>query len=541
MFRQIANCKKMLLFLILLLLLPIHRVSAQSCTGLSAADCLGPANACWYNFANSTCLSDTSTDACQQLTTFGSCLDAGCFYDEYLGSGRCLTSLFQVQSVFGCSTWSQERYLTQTTQGLHSDACLYHGCVFNSPQCTTVTTGGVIDSNTTTSVYSQNVQFTNVSIVPNSFVMQLQIHARLIQSNSDPAWPTIIIRAPTASIGADLLNTSSYCSTFNASSNPQPFVALSGVPVNTTFISQNWNNFQFPPNDAGILLHKLLGYPILGNIVQSTSSDGQYITYHLQFDLNALVNNCSAAHLESTSDDRIYTIPIAYIDRKPNNVYYEQSMIFTVRFPTTGVITISSVTAYHQRAYPLEVVYPRICNSGNEAAMRIKWVLEVRDVFDAGAKVGPRNISDIVMRSPSSSGVINCYGDQVTEFVDEGCNSVSQSCRYTFITQSRCRSLTPDGEAFNQCSYAASTDRIADMGSDIAYPTTLDALHTVFAYVYTCRNQQCQLTVQSPLGLPDAMSAKIVNSEYPTADVVGNKFQVTAGFLSTPTSTIQVR
>lgn len=322
--------------------------------------------------------------------------------------------------------------MRQTTQELLSDACLFHGCAFNAPTCQTVTTGGIINqTNTTTSAFSQNVQIINATIVPNTFTMRVQMRARIIQSNSNPSWPTILIRNPNTPIQTSLNNSTRFCSTHNSSSTPQPFVALSGVPVTPTFISQNWNNFRFPVNPTGQLLHRLLGYPVFGNLVESTSTtDGLNINYQLSFDLNAVVRNCTGALVETTSDARIYTVPISYVERRPNNVFYEQTNIFSVRIPTTGSITISSVSTYRQRAYPLEVVFPRVCSNPNEAAMRITWLLEIRDVIDSAAKVGPRNISDIVMRLSNSNNVFNCYGDQPISESNEFQLCIAQRVNY---------------------------------------------------------------------------------------------------------------
>jgi hypothetical protein len=166
--------------------------------------------------------------------------------------------------------------------------------------------------------------------------------------------------------------------------------------------------------------------------------------------------------------------------------------------------------------------------------------LELHDVFDAGATVGPRDINDLSLRSPlSPDGPVNCYGDNITDFRDLGCNDVTYTCTYQIVTQTQCRTLTPDGEAFNLCSYAPTGSRILDMEGDLPYPVELDGLHTVFANVYECdASNQCQLANQSPFGYPDQIQTTIISSNYLAQSIETNPFRVAGGFLPTPFSTL---
>ena len=185
--------------------------------------------------------------------------------------------------------------------------------------------------------------------------------------------------------------------------------------------------------------------------------------------------------------------------------------------PTTGAASISVTTSYRASAYPLETVFPSSACPVNQAKMQIKWQYDLFDVYDAARRIGPRYLTDFALRSPlSPSGPVNCYGDDLSNFQDLGCDFSRFKCSYQLTTTSRCRNLTSDGESFNLCSNAQAADRIADMSGNFAYPTRLNALHTFFVNSYSCpvnraNDLQCVLITQN--GLPDQISSSIRTSQ----------------------------
>ncbi len=62
----------------------------------------------------------------------------------------------------------------------------------------------------------------------------------------------------------------------------------------------------------------------------------------------------------------------------------------------------------------------------------------------------------------------NCYGEYVYNLTRLSC--YESTCYTQFTTRTKCRTLTLDGQAFNNCSYADAADRVLDMGANIAYP-----------------------------------------------------------------------
>lgn len=174
-----------------------------------------------------------------------------------------------------------------------------------------------------------------------------------------------------------------------------------------------------------------------------------------------------------------YQIPLSYIEQSVNGLFSQITLEYTIDIDLNGSVTIGSSAAYRRRAFPLEIIYPTAGCGPQEARMQITYQYEIHDVFDTQTIVGPRTIDDIAMTSPvSPTPPETCYGDSITDFAFQGCSSTTFACTYSITTQSRCRSLTPDGEAFNKCSYAKDANRLADMGSDVPYPTALDAYHT---------------------------------------------------------------
>jgi hypothetical protein len=171
----------------------------------------------------------------------------------------------------------------------------------------------------------------------------------------------------------------------------------------------------------------------------------------------------------------------------PNNVFTQFTVLYTIVIATSGAVTISTNTNYRELAYPLTVTFPTSACANNYAQMRIQWQLEFRDVFDSKRVIGPRYLSDLSIRSPAlPPGPNNCFGDQIVDFQVVGCNRLQYVCTYLITTLSRCRALTIDGEAFNKCSYAASADRIADIGPNSTYSAALDTYHEFYTNNYNC-------------------------------------------------------
>ena len=531
-------------------------VSAQSCPGLLPQQCLAPGVNCKYDFTNNVCVAPTSNpDSCQAFSTQGLC-PSSCFWDPYLN--RCLINLFVIQNVLGCPYWSTAPYLQadQYGGGTISPACNFHGCNFNTANslCTQPTSSGNIayPQPSTVSAYTNYIYFLNPTVVQNSLTVGVTVATLIQQSVTSPQWPQIAVLVAQSNLTSIYNTQNTTCSSYSnaASSGPVPFMS-SNYPASAASIQSSFSNtFQFAnDNSTGTYLQKLLGYASVAQnsqyLVKSVSSDGTYIYWTLSFDLTQLMLNCQnrGASMSTTPTGRTYFVPISLIDRTPTG-YYQSTQNFYINVPTTGSITISDTSVYKLRSYIVESTFQQSnCPSG-QVKQFLTWEFDVRDQFDPSKQVGPRLASDIFLRNPQNNLLATCYGETISNFNFLGCSIATATCAYQFQTASRCRSITADGNAFNFCNNSASADRIADLGSDLMYPTAMDGYHSLWVNSYACTANTsplsgCVLANQNSNNFPDQIQATIKDSVYNSAVTINaNPFQVFAGFLPFPTAGI---
>jgi len=516
-----------------------YKVKAQvTCTGRSVVNCIGydaRNDGCYWDFTANSC-SSTPHGTCQLQTNSTNCMNSGCFYDPYIS--RCLDSLSQNRWAFSCSYWASSAFLQADPygQGIIDPACSYHACVFDSTlqTCSTITNQGVI-SNINNNSYAQNAVFLNPQVNPSNLMLTLQIQTNVIQNSYQPQWPIIEILSPRVGIQSWSTVESPYCSSFDnlGINGPSSFL---GTPYSASYLAANFSQFQF----VDPVLHAYFGYAKVGPavLVNSVVTDGHIITYSISINVTGINVQCPNRGIVLTDVDggRIYSIPVSYSERGIKNAFTQTSQQFDIFIQTTGQISIATTAPYHQRAFPIEVVYiPSDCGA-NKARQRITWQLSILDQFNPNDIVGPRNISDFII--PSGS---NCYGDSVIAFQALGCSTSTVSCNYQFVTQTRCRSLTSDGAAFAKCSYSDINDRITDLGSSsLQYPTSLDGVHTVNLNIYVCpansSSLSCVLSNPTPQNTASIVTANIQTNDFLSTSVTSNPFQALGGFLPTPTS-----
>lgn len=265
------------------------------------------------------------------------------------------------------------------------------------------------------------------------------------------------------------------------------------------------------------------------------------IVYQVSINMTTVVQQCGGvrgAFAVNTATGTTYTIPLSYVEQRIGNIFVPNTRLFTVDVTTTGVITIGAAAQFRYEANSIEVTYPQASCPAGSALQRISQNVVISDVFESNLVVAPQSINSLLQRSPLAAGntVVNCYGDTVTQYAFVGCNRQLFTCTYSFTTQSRCRVLTSDGQAFATCAGAAASDRIADMGSNIPYPTSLDGLHRTYAYHQACVGSACTNTSQSALGGPDEIRTFVSTSVFQPTNIAVNPFQVQGGFLPFPTA-----
>ena len=504
----------------------------------------GQYSSCRWNSTTSKCATYT-TGTCEVQTNQVSCAAIGCFYDTYLQ--QCYVSLSEVVSINPCSTWS--------SFPLPNTACAFHGCSLNAAGtvCGAPSTGGSNVTNYALNIYAS---FVNPNVGLNSFAFNVQVWLanqllydppvnQIIQvGGGQTGYPAAIVAGPCNNLAS-----------FNYSSPPPAYVGVTD-PVGLQNYFNAWvstyHNYSFPKSNTtfGLPLYQILGSLNIQNssIDDSVSLDasGNYVIHQLSFNYNSIVSQCSAlGATQLYTPTNIYTtLPISVIQRDSNNNFAAVSSTFYIQQSTTGaVLSVSSSSRFQPEVFLNQLTSLTSACPPGQAQLNEVYLLEVANVFASGVFVGPRNASDILFTSPVvNNSLANCYGDSLVSMQRLSCfNSVC----YTQVTlQTRCRPITADGNAFNNCSNANAADRISDMGGNTAYPTALNNQHTFWVNNWACPTvsnasngwANCTLANESPFGFPDQMPVTITVYLYPLTSISVN-FDVYAGLLNSPYTT----
>lgn len=509
---------------------------------------------CSYSFANATCMDLTqSTDLCQTIADQLQCDNTGCFWDSFLST--CLASLSQVNSVIPCSYWTGYTL----NNGLTNPACPYHGCKYDPVVKRCINFNETLAASPPPSTYSTLVRFINASVDTENQLFHVTAAVPFAYTEATPTrpkFPLFQVLFPVNNIQFYSTQEVPLCSTYSPlSPHPVPFTTVEDPQrVNQMLVDWTREHHNFEFNSSYALLSQILGYTRIGGnqtFVKSVSFDGSRLLYAMTFELLHVTVDCSqrGAQYSNNVNGRVYTLPISYVELSPNSFYTQVVQTYSITIPTTGTVVLGTSTNYGTGAFPVGVVFERGQSAGctdNEGRIRVSYQVETYNVYDPLIRVGVMTREDVSFRSPASpAGPVNCYGDQLAPdeaaFTTVICDYSSYVCRQTLTLRSKCRSLTSDGEAFNQCSYAKAADRIGDMGSDIPYNVALDGLHQFFVYRRVCPLTEgdlgsCPTFSSNPNGYPDPISAVILGSSYLDETQNGNSFLVSAGFLPSATA-----
>lgn len=524
--------------------LNIQSANAQTCATQTKQNCLNHVTNtlnCNYNFTSNVCAPAPTSDACQSKTTAPACATAGCYYDSSIAN--CLKSLSQINSVYNCTYWN-----SQTN-------CQAHGCAYDigaTPVCQDVTRQGANSDNKTSSVISTQVNF-SAPQVTNLLVFTVNISVPFVYSSSarlSPRFPVVqVLSSVAGNQGPGALRNASEqvsdCSTFQFDSYAEP---VANAPTGfsdaafQTLIEQSIaaNNVLTPTASSNrALLLAQFGNPRNNTLVTRVRYDtaAKAIVYEVRVDLRQPACTSRGFTVVQTATGVTYSLPVSYVEHGVAGLFVQTSKLFTISVTTTGQISIGATAQYHFESSSIEVTYPQASCQVGQALQRIAQTIIVSDVFDPSIVVSPVSISGLALRaSTSPAGPVNCYGDTVTQYSLIGCNRQTYQCSYSFTTQSKCRTLTQDGQAFATCAGALAADRIADMGSDVPYPVALDGLHTTFVSHQACAGSVCANTSQTALGSPDVIRALVQTPVFAATSVASNPFSVQGGFMPVPTA-----
>jgi hypothetical protein len=401
--------------------------------------------------------------------------------------------------------------------------------------------------------------FQNPVALPNALTFQVQVWLPNQLRVNPSYWQFITMGGGIPGYGAPgQISATTPCNNLNAFNYSVPPPAYLSItdPVGEQLYFNNFVNkyhtLSFPIANVsyGLPLYSILGnLTVANNSVPfdtsvSLDSTNNWVIHQLSFSMNQMVQYCNSLGVTEvySSTNRYYTLPIAVIQRDSNNNFLQTATNFYVQVTSSGTIgSVTSSSQYQPTLFRTELTTVTSTCPATQALLNTVYLLEILNVYNSSVFVGPRNISDIVWTSPQlpyNNTLQNCYQESVTGLVHLGC---SNSICYTQITtQTHCRVVTPDGNAFNNCSAALPADRINDVGNG-AYPLALNGVHTFFSYDYQCpltANQAnqwlgCVLVVYSPYNYPDVLTATLSIQVYPET-VLQVSFDVYAGLLSSP-------
>lgn len=535
--------------------------SPQQCLDHSPAPLGGQRpdlSGCFYNYAYAQCFgAESAPDSCQAQTTSVNCENAGCFYDVALS--QCFASLAQANSVFECGYFSS----LVGPEG-ENPACAEHGCAYDSLSRTCF--APLYEGNNTQSQYSEyssTVFFENPRVLANSLTFEVDVRVPFVyssQTSVSPSWPIIQILSDASERLQEYSSENSpTCSTYQFGTGAMPGQFATNAPLSTInsylvqFVGSN-NNLNFDNSNEGEVLKRSLGLPRIGNgtLVRSVSYNGAEFRYVISVDLNKAQTDCGARRGITRSavnnEASTFVIPISYVEHRQGNGYTQALTTYNIQILTSGTVIIGATAAHRRRLRAQAITFPRNeCNAG-EARLRVNYTLEVQGIFDQYQTVRTQAIGVSPLQNELPA-IGNCYNDRLlTPQPSVVCDRVKHTCTLSFATESECRALRADGQSFAQCQYGPDDNRIAVLGADEPWPTSLDGLHTVYALLRLATPDTVLVPDQDlnqypyiyadATNKPDVLQSRIASSAYLGESANANPFSVEAGFLPVPTSAL---
>ena len=474
------------------------------------------------------------------------CTQYECYWDADLQA--CYNSLAEVVAIYPCSSWSNYPP-PNSACGMHGCSLDYTGLICHDA---TPATG-----NGTQSVSSElRVSMVNPYTNANSFIFNVQVWLPDVLYNLPPVWTNIFLGNGVPAYGDMQFITPGWCNNllqFNYSQSPSLYVPVNDPTATQTYLD-SWintnHNMHFPTNSStlGPLLYELLGYTaaVNGSTFSTVSIDGSgdWRVHQLSFNLNDAVTNCWQYGLKQLllATDSLYTIPITVVQRQHNNAYLQSTTVFYLDYLETGqLVSVSASSQYVPTLLQQAIVTETSSCPAGWARLHITYLLQIGNVFTPGMFVGPRTAADIVWTSPEvGDALYNCYQEQVLNVTY--LYTINSQSYTQIVTRTNCRPIDNSGQSFNNCSFAASVDKLADLNSTTGvYPSYLNHVHDLFVYEYLCPLAasldnswaNCTKTVISSNGWPDHLRSSIQLSITP-GQTITVQFDVYAGLLPSP-------
>jgi hypothetical protein len=496
-----------------------------------------------------TCQSNIAGNSCAARYTSGDCLVRGCVWDHFVG--RCFASMAEITSQYSCSSWSD--------YPAPNYACSWHQCELAGSVCVNVGSGLGQSDNQSVIIESFSDAFVNPSVASNSLQFSLDVIVPFDVDLINPQYIYVLIGGMEFGEFGSFVADPTCTSARNVSLTPRALV-WPQVPV--TYSARDlsnaiaahirqFGNMDFPTNtELGQQMAQVMGNIRVGptELIRSVSIDvtNSTLTFHVTQDLAVAAANCTRystkASVVNGFDEQQYYFPVSVVRFAAAGDSYQTSANFYATVTQTTLVAFSATSGYQ----PVVTIsrgadFPTNGCGTNRKRMRIVYQLQYRYVFDTSLRVCPRNCSDVVT-SYSGSGLTNAYGDACESVSAPVCSPITSMCTCFVTMTSRCRAIQYDGQAFFLASRADDADRIADMGSDIPYPTQLNGVHTFYVYPWQWKSDltEYRLVTQSPAQFPDPVVVVYNQAVYPDAGttLALPAFDLQVGLLPTPTSNL---
>jgi hypothetical protein len=531
------------LFVLALALASLSTVHGQTCgTYTVEGDCYNARATCRWFAATSTCISGAPStceqmyrdpvgcsgtcarnifsggcytlptaapvsSTCNSQTTVSGCTSNGCYYDAYWPSttstaGKCVASISEIKSNFPtCFIY------TNYPSNAFSDACSdYRAC---SPLSGTTVCQNPIGSGTT-SVLTANRVFT-------SYVYQLlnpSLNVDTLQFgivNSIPTGQFLNTTMPlhhTITFGStNLLPRPLQPSKCNDLLQAQPALNAGLPTINPAYTDTSGllaglvssTNLVFSQNNSlSTALYQAVGYANVGgtSITASVSITNQTVSKQLSANANWLVANCGATRTTISTDQTLYIIPITLDVR---SAYYQSSAPITI-YSLLSTFGTVSFGATQRAALTIFADAPVDTSVNATVPGTVKRRFTTYFTFrttNPNVVVGLRGLQDVSMISTGgtvqTTPPTNCFGTRPisvtaptglpTACTDIAATTPPTYCWVSAVTlETRYNVPTLDGKGLTLCSNQLPSVRIAEMGSDIPYPSGLDTVHSFYQF-----------------------------------------------------------
>jgi hypothetical protein len=375
--------------------------------------------------------------------------------------------------------------------------------------CTVASSTGNPQATTT---FVNTVRYLNPSVIAGTTKFQVQVSYASTLQSYPPVWTYITVgAAPSSTLFTEPIPNPSPCNNI-ARSTSSPSASVPGLNLalerdfmlNWIHTKGNMNFWTLPSSDVNYTkamnLTTLVGYVNIDpsgatSLVSAVTIDSatSNIVQTITLDLTTFIATCAAFGTSQiqTLTGTSYTIPIqtnqytatlSNINSDSHPQVTSTSTTFNVYIPNTGTTTVSSSVGYSKNVYLMQVSqHSNECPAG-QAQLHFAYEMVIGNVNSAATHyVGPMTYTDILFTSSEYANTLfNCYGDYMYSFSTGRSVAALYMSKTSFVIATRCRTLQPGLDTFQKCSYAHTADRIADMGSNIAYPEALNTQHTFF-------------------------------------------------------------